>query len=106
MTKWTFFWCSLATADFTVNGISFHAEVFKGFQDINENADVTDPVYGTVYKCRIYSYSKGEQIWRVAYGEYSPGAYFAYADDTALPFCTPRYKWDNNEKWIRIDNEG
>jgi hypothetical protein len=104
MNNWTFFWCSLASPDFTVAGISFELEVFKLFKDTKEIVDVKLPIQDTPYKCRVYAIFVFNRMLKVAYGECTPGVYVAYADEITLPFCTPQFNWSKDQKkWVKVE---
>jgi hypothetical protein len=104
VSKWTFFWCNLAAADFQVAGYSFREEVFKRFVDSKETIDVSKPIDGKEWKCRVYSYEADDQKFRIGYGEVSPGVYLAYADDATLPYCSPQFRWSEDKCWKKCNN--
>ena len=111
MSDWQFFWCSLAAPDFSVAGVPFQENIFKRFRDTKQSADVFDPMYGEPYKYRIYALDDETRAYEIAYSAHppgahtpgTPGAYFAFARPDTLPFCTPRFKWDPEKFWFRLD---
>ena len=102
MSSWTFFWCNLASDDFSVCGISFEKENFK-FWSTSELVSVVDPIYGTTSQINVYRMEHNRHLYHVAYEEHTPDVYVAFADDETLPFCTPRFRWDQERKWVRTD---
>jgi hypothetical protein len=102
MSQSKFFWCSFATDDFTVCGVSFEKEAFK-FNLTNQVVDVVDPIYGTRDVAPVYRLQKEGQSFEVAHKEWTPGVYLAFADDATLPFCAPRFRCDPQAKWVRVD---
>jgi hypothetical protein len=87
MSTWTCFWCSLASPDFKVCGISFEGEIFKQFKDTLRNVSLPDPIYQKPHNFRIYRLDHDGSPFHIAYMEVSPSAYLAYADDKTLPFA-------------------
>ena len=103
MSNWHFFWCDIAAPDFTVSGVSFEQANFKKFEKTGLWADVVDPIYGQKQRIPVYRLKQENSSYRVAYTEWTACVYVAFADDETLPHCSPRFRWDPAQRWIRID---
>jgi hypothetical protein len=101
MTRWNFFWCSIPADDFTVAGESFFKSV--KLWKTTEMAEVVDPIYGKTFPFPVYVLKHGDLTLKVACKEHTPSVYVAFADDETLPLRTPKFRWDREAKWIRID---
>jgi len=106
MSNWNFFWCNIASDDFSVAGEPFNVEKagISKFKATRQYVEVVDPIYGKLSPWyEVYLLEHDGLTLRVAYREHTPGVYVAFADDETLPFCTPRFRWDPEQKWVRTD---
>jgi len=102
MSNWHFFWCNIAAPDFTFRGIPFE-EASRKFSATSKSVEVVDPIYGSKRTAFVHRLVEEGQSYELVHEEWTPGVYVAFANDVTLPLCAPRFRWDPQAKWVRVD---